>query len=118
MGVFDDMLIGGAGLAFAQHEHNKHQMQRQVLQHQLDTSGPQGGYQQQGYQQGSRGMQQGGYGYNQGYDQGYGQDMITVSRSEWNRLQQDAADGRQAMQKYTQMVEELERERRQMRQGQ
>lgn len=55
--------------------------------------------------------QQGGY-----YQQGYGgQDMITVPRSEWDRLQREAAEGRQQMQRYVDKMEELDRERRELR---
>jgi hypothetical protein len=33
MGLFDDMLLGGGALAFAEHEHTKHQRQRLEAQY-------------------------------------------------------------------------------------
>jgi hypothetical protein len=36
MGLFDDLLIGGAGLAFVEHEHTKHQRQRFEQQYALE----------------------------------------------------------------------------------
>lgn len=41
--------------------------------------------------------------------------MITVPKSEWDRLQNEAAEGRRQMQKYVEKMEEMDRERRQMK---
>jgi hypothetical protein len=118
MGFFDDALLVGGGLAFAEHEHHKHQMQRdaQNAAFQGNNYGSQSRGMDPGY-----GQQQGGYygqGQNTGYygqQQGYGQDMVTVPRSEWDRLQREASEGRQMMQRYMEKLEDLERERRQFR---
>jgi hypothetical protein len=117
MGFFDDALLVGGGLAFAEHEHHKHQMQRNVQNAALQNNyGGQSRGMDPGY-----GQQQGGYygqGQNAGYygqqQGGYGQDMITVPRSEWDRLQREASEGRQMMQRYMEKLEDLERERRQL----
>jgi hypothetical protein len=55
MGLFDDMLLGGAGLAFVEHEHTKHNRQRFEQQAYLQQ---QQAIQQQQQQQGYRGPQQ------------------------------------------------------------
>lgn len=121
MGFIEDALLVGGGLTFAQHEHNKHAMQRMALQGQINGS--------QGQAQGGAYGQQRGLGYSmapiygqsQGYGQrdvyeGYGgQEMITVPKSEWDRLQNEAAEGRRQMQKYVEKMEELDLERRQMK---
>lgn len=64
MGLFDDLLVGGAGLAFVEHEHTKHQRQRFEQQYALEQqqmqyqNGPRGGYaQQQSYSQNNGGYQ-------------------------------------------------------------
>lgn len=113
MGFFDDTLLIGGGLAFAEHEHHKHQMQRQMLQQQQQGVGF--GYSNNPYngQQQSRSISP-AYGQSSGYYQG-GQDMITVPRSEWERLQREATEGRQMMQRYIEKMEDLEKERKQLR---
>lgn len=122
MGFLEDALLVGGGLTFAQHEHNKHAMQRMQLQGQLGQQGrgtsPNNAY---GQQRGLGYSMAPSYGQNQGYAQnevyqGYGgQEMITVPKSEWDRLQNEAAEGRRQMQKYVEKMEEMDRERRQMK---
>lgn len=117
MGFLEDALLVGGGVTFAQHEHNKHAMQRMTLNNQLNGQGQQsGGY---GQQRGLGYSMSPSYSQNQGYGQGYqgygGQEMITVPKSEWDRLQNEAAEGRRQMQRYVDKMEELDRERRQMK---
>lgn len=113
MGLFDDMLLAGGGLAFAEHEHHKYQMQRQVLNSQLQPQQPQ--YGNQGHSQ-SYGQQRGmGPSYDQ-YQQPFNSpDQVTISRSEYERLQRDATEGRQMMNRYVEKMEALDQERRQLR---
>lgn len=126
MGFLEDALLIGGGVTFAQHEHNKHAMQRMALQGQINGGqGQSGTYGQQrglGYSMDQNYGQGQGYGQSQSYGQrdlyqgGYGgQDMITVPKTEWDRLQNEAAEGRRQTQRYVEKMEELDRERRQLK---
>lgn len=70
MGLFDDLLVGGAGLAFVEHEHTKHNRQRFEQQAYLQQQQQQNAMVGRQYQSPPP-QQQGGYGARDMYAGGY-----------------------------------------------